>query len=159
MPTIPAEIQQCIDESRNMENLLSKLYIRFSELYGDDRDFWWAMALEEKAHSSTMDTCEKLIQALGMPEGLVFDDVKALRRSNLRIMDILTIADEELERETAYTFAFKFELSTAEAHYQHLMHLSTDDKIIKTVQSIGRDYQDHAMRIKSHMQELRISIR
>ena len=45
-----------IDESINLELNVGKLYLKFSELFPEDGDFWWKLHVEEKHHASLIRT-------------------------------------------------------------------------------------------------------
>ena len=133
-----------------LELLVSDLYLRYSETYPEDRDFWWWMALEEKNHAALLKSGRIYLERGILPEEIIHSSISVLREANIYISALVERAGATtpLPMEEAYREALRIESSAAEIHYQKLMETDSDNKVIAIFKLLGGDDKDHAKRIE-----------
>lgn len=146
------DISKLLDESIEIELNVSKLYLLYSNIFSEDKDFWWTIALEEQNHAALLKSGKKYLEFGILPEETVYHDLKKLVESNSEIKSLI----EDYEKrhplmEEAYRNALRLEESAAELWFQKIMGTDSDSKIIKIFQGLNSMNKNHAERIKSLM--------
>ncbi len=115
------ETSKLLDESIEIELNVSKLYILYSNIFSEDKDFWWKIALEEQNHAALLKSGKKYLKFGILPEEAVYHDLKKLLESNSKIKSLI----EDYEKrppsmEEAYRAALRLEESASELWFQKL---------------------------------------
>ncbi|MGB8247929.1 MAG: rubrerythrin family protein, partial [Chlorobium sp.] len=83
-------ISEHLDESIKLELNLAKLYTVLNDLFPEDEDFWWQLAMEERGHAALLQQEKKQPQPLEFfPENLLAGDLEALIQANSRIAGLI----------------------------------------------------------------------
>lgn len=146
------EISNLLDESIEIELNVSKLYLLYSKIFSEDKDFWWKIALEEQNHAALLKSGKEYLEFGIFPEETVYHDLKKLVESNSEIKGLI----ENYERrpplmDEAYRAALRLEESASEIYFQKIMEKDSDSKVIKIFQGLNSMNKNHAERIKSLM--------
>jgi ferritin len=142
-----------LDESIKLELNLARLYTVFHDLFPDDEDLWWQLAIEERSHAALLQQEKKQPQPLEFfPENLLADDLKVLVDANARITGLINRFTETApSRQDALNHALQLELSAGEAHFQEFMDSETSSISADIFKQLANEDKDHALRIKEYM--------
>lgn len=154
------DVASIIEESINLELNVSVLYSLFYKLFPDDAEFWWKLVLEEKNHAALIRSGKEYFEPINkFPHGLIPHNLQNLKDTNSKLLSIIkNFKNTPPSREEAFNIALKIENSAGELHFQNFMDEeanSTTDKIFK---ELNKDDKEHAMRIRSYMEQHGISI-
>lgn len=147
---------QLVDEAINLELNVAKLYLRFKELFPEDSNFWWNLALEETNHAALLRSGRESFMSVGMyPSELAAVTavtVEALGEENNEILRLL----EEFKvnppsRESAFHLAINQEESAGEIHFQRAMEILPSSEALELFQHLNNDDKDHARRLRTYM--------
>ena len=91
---------------------------------------------------------------------MLASSLEELRSANSTIVELLEKhQDTPPSREDAFNLALKLEQSAGEIHFQQFMEKSSTSKLDSIFQRLNRDDKDHAIRIRSYMQDHGIKIK
>jgi hypothetical protein len=142
------DLKELLETSIELELLVSDLYSLYTDLFPEDKDFWWKLAMEEQNHASLLESGRVYLEKGILPEEAVFENLGMLNEAKIRIQNLISKYQESAPPyEDAYYEAVKVESSAAELHYQLMMTRETDSKIIKIFQSLDGEDTAHAKRI------------
>lgn len=139
-----------------IEVLVSDIYLRFSELFEDDREFWWRLSMEERAHAalikSGMETFDPLHlfpkELLSIPTEEIDRSIEA-KKTLLRAIDAHESAMDRME---ALKAAVKIEEDDVESRFQQLMEKTdAQSPVYRLFKLLNKDSDEHANRIKAHI--------
>jgi hypothetical protein len=152
--TMKNSFPELLDESIKLELNLAKLYTVFNDLFPDDEEFWWQLALEERSHSALLQQEKKQPHPSAFfPENLLADDLKSLAENNAGIEAmIVRFSANPPSRERALNEALRLELSAGEAHFQKFMESESDSLSADIFRQLASEDKDHAERIREYMQ-------
>jgi hypothetical protein len=128
-----------LERFAELEQLVSKIYLRFSHLFFDHpylRDFWWEMGIEEDQHSAILLACKDVIQNYDDEEldpSITRDKADGLRD---QLAAFLRKGTPSLAVEDAFRIALEIETSEIDAIYSKLLQLG-GPKIAQTMQNLG----------------------
>ena len=148
-------ITSLIEESINLELNVSKLYLIFHNLFPEDSDFWWRLALEEKNHAALFRSGQEFFEELNkFPQNLIYNNLQSLRDTNINLRSLIKkCKNSPPSRTEAFNIAFKLEHSAVELHFQKFMvgdANSVLDKLFRTLNSYDKN---HAIRIRDYMEK------
>jgi hypothetical protein len=145
-----ANIDDLLEASIRLELLVADLYLKYSEKFPEDKNFWWEISIEEKNHAALLKSGRIYLDKGIFPAEIVEQNHAALEKS-LRFIEglIAKVSSGELSKAEAYNEARKIEASAAELHYQKLMEgvEGGDSKVASIFRSLGGDDRDHEERI------------
>ena len=153
--TMAASMIEHLEESIKLELNLARLYTLFNDLFPDDEDFWWQLAMEERGHASLLQQEKKQPQPTEFfPDNLLAADLQMLFEANARILGLLeTFAKASPSREDAFRTALDLELSAGEAHFQDFLDTPDPSPAASIFRQLNQEDRDHAERIRSYMRE------
>jgi len=153
--TMAASMIENLEESIKLELNLARLYTLFNDLFPDDEDFWWQLAMEERGHASLLQQEKKQPQPTEFfPDNLLAADLQMLFEANARILGLLeTFAKAAPSREDAFRTALDLELSAGEAHFQDFLDTPDPSPAASIFRQLNQEDRDHAERIRSYMRE------
>lgn len=147
--------RQLLDESIQLELNLAKLYTAYNDLFTEDEDFWWDLAMEERGHASLLQQ-EKTApqQEPFFPENLLATDLDALKAINKRVLDLVAAAKSTPpSRGEALRTAYELETSAGESHFQRFMESPASSFAANIFQQLNQGDRDHAERIQRYIDE------
>lgn len=132
------------------ELYISELYLLYSDIFPEDRDFWWNLAVEEKNHAALMKSAVSFFKKGLFPDEILPDELEMIKSISAGI----TTQTQKFRlthpsKDAAYHFAIKIEESGGEFYYQELMNKTSENKIIRIFQRLGEANKNHAERIRS----------
>jgi len=135
---------------------VSELYTLYSDLFPEDRSFWFNMALEEKNHASLIKSSTLYVKLGMLPKQMIYDCIENAENTIVemsgRIEQYLALTPPKCE---AYRFALLVERSPCEAHFKDAMLTPSDDKVMQILQKICRMDAFHFTRVDSMMEKLK----
>jgi len=142
---------QIFEKLAKIELLISDIYMRFSEAFEEDKEFWWRLAIEERGHASLIRAgCETFEPMNLFPKELMDIPAEILDKDVAGKEETLSKLSEKpcpLSREQALKAAIEIEENDVERRFQLLMERASDSKSLKLFQTLNKDTQDHARRI------------
>lgn len=148
-------LSDILQESIELELSISRLYTLFHDLYPDDEDLWWQLAIEERNHAALL-RYEKSNRQNGceMAEGLLANDLEAITAANNKVVQLTErFKSTSPPREEAFSTALDIENSIGEAHYQAFMDSSEVHSVADELfRQLNQDDKDHARRIEAYME-------
>jgi len=144
-----------LEESIKLELNLARLYTLFNDLFPDDEDFWWQLAMEERGHASLLQQEKKEPQPTGFfPDNLLAADLQTLFEANARILGLIeSFSKAAPSREDALRTALDLELAAGEAHFQDFLDTPDPSPAESIFRQLNQEDRDHAERIRAYMQE------
>ena len=146
-------LKRVIEQSIKLESNASELYTLFYQTFEEDKAFWWDLRKEEENHAVFLESAKNIFEdSNGFPRELICDSLQSLINANkdLRMM-IDNFRSNPPSRETAFNAALKVEMSVGEIHFQNAMHQPNESEILKAIQQLNNDDEDHARRIRTYM--------
>ena len=142
------KLKELLEASIELEEGMSELYFLYTNLFPEDREFWWKLANEEVNHASLLKSGRIYLEKGILPDEMLYEDITVLK-STIKWIKILTkkYTLKAPSFEDAYFEAIKLESSAGEFHFQVLMTEGTDSKIVKIFQDLAGDDKDHNRRI------------
>ena len=122
-----------------IEQLVSKVYFRFSHLFLDEpelRDFWWQMAKDEEQHASVLMACKALVESHDvetLDPGIGEGKAEELRA---RMESYLGKGTRSISVDEAFKIALEIEGSELDAIYSMLLNSCGPD-VAKNMEHIS----------------------
>jgi rubrerythrin len=139
------------------EQLISEIYMKFSELFTEDKGFWWALAMEEKAHASIAKSIQNVFVPIKVyPKELTDISLNTISDSidsKKEFMEFMEQNPGSLSRLDAFKKAIEIEESDIEKIYQDLMEKLPSTKADELFQKLNEDTEGHARKIKEYMRK------
>ncbi|MFC1497933.1 hypothetical protein ACFLS1_05605 [Verrucomicrobiota bacterium] len=136
--------------SIQLELSVSEYYRMMSNIFEEDRSFWWGLCLEEKNHAALLKNGRDYFMGRDIfPVEILDSDISSLQKSIQNVEQAAQLLGEsKLSKPEAYRHALEFEESSGE-HFFKLITESTDlsPKISFVNKLIGED-KDHAKKIR-----------
>lgn len=146
------EIGEKIEMAARLESRIGDLYQEFSKLFPQDRDFWWQLALEEKNHSSILESGRVTFTPVNtFPEKLVPPDINELRSLHSELDSAFEVLPT-YNRATAFQKALELENCTVEYYYQQAMDEKHPDSYLLNFQELNRESGKHVERIQAYVE-------
>lgn len=152
------ELSDLLERSIDMEMTVSELYGLYSQLFDEDRDFWWVLCLEEKNHAALLKSARIYLNIDRLPQEALLSDIELLDKS------VRTVAAKLEEykinspsMKDAYGFAKFVEDSASEIHMQKILSTQSDDRILKIFHELGKGDANHSERINGLIQKYGIN--
>jgi ferritin len=148
-----SSVSYLIEESVNLELNASELYLLFHGLFPDDREFWWGLALEEKAHAALFRSGIEVLDNLGaFPRRLLYQDLQDLKDTNNSLLALIDkFRKTPPSRREAFCAALDVENSTAELHFREYMDKPAESALGQLFRDLNKEDNEHATRIQSYM--------
>ena len=144
------------------EQLVSQIYIKFSELFPEDRDFWWRLAMEEKCHASIGKSIQEIFAPMKLyPKEFLNESTDKLLKSNNEkkaLLDRLAENPLALTREQAFSAAIEIEDSDVEKIFQEIMEKIPETREDKMFQRLNMDTSDHIKKLKKYAEDTGLKI-
>ncbi len=152
---MPETFQKHLDESIKLELNLATLYTLFNDLFAEDEDFWWELAMEESGHASLLQQEKKQPQRKEFfPENLLASDLQSLIDSNSKISTLmLRYKEMPPSRRDALQTALDLEMAAGESHFQQFLDSPTNSPAANIFKQLNQEDCDHAARIRQYMQK------
>ena len=142
----------------SIELLVSDIYLRFSELFLEDRDFWWRLSVEERGHASLiksgMETFGPMnlfpAELLAIPE----DEVDKSIATKEAFLKSLYAPGLNIDRHQALKLAAEMEAGDIEGCFQNLMDTTKtkQSRVYKLFRLLNKDSAEHALRIQNYLE-------
>ena len=144
-----------LDESIMLELNMSELYVLFSGIFPEDRNFWWRLSLEEKNHAALLKSGkEYFVPNDKFPSELLDFNIENIMTVNAQIRKYIEMyAAVKPERSEAFSLAYAFENSASELHFQEGITGENVSSNLAIFQALNKDDKDHAERIEFYMKE------
>ncbi|ABL64653.1 hypothetical protein [Chlorobium phaeobacteroides] len=142
-----------LEESIKLEVNLAKLYTVFNDLFPEDEEFWFQLAMEERGHAALLQQEKKQPHPIDFfPENLLAKDLQSLIDANKRVLNYITVYSENMpSRKTAFETALSLENSAGEAHFQHFLDSPNNSLSATIFKQLNLEDRDHAERIEEYM--------
>jgi ferritin len=144
-----------IDESIKLELNVADLYLLLFNLFPQDADFWWKLALEERNHAALIRSGKEYFEPLNkFPYDILANSLQKVKDTNRKLKSLI----KELESvsplwQEAFNIAFELENSAGELHFQNFMNKEESLKIDNIFKQLNKDDRDHAPRISLYMEK------
>lgn len=142
-----------LNELINIELNAAEMYRMFSQIYEQDREFWWKLSIEEMNHASLLKSAHHYINLNIFPDELIIKNTDEITNINNHLEDIRIEFKKNPSRIKAFEIAIEIEDSASESHYDKIMTEQTDDKVLNVFKKLNRDDVDHLNRIKKYMSD------
>jgi len=146
------EKSEYIDQLVNLELNASEMYRIFSDVYEEDRDFWWGLSMEEVNHASLLKSIHYYVNLDIFPDEMIFKNIQEVVEINKYLVDTREDFKKNPSRKRAFDIAIEIENSAAESHFEKVMTEQTDDKVINVFKKLNRDDVNHLNRILKYME-------
>lgn len=144
------------------EQLVSQIYMKFSELFPEDRDFWWRLAMEEKCHASIGKSIQEIFAPMNLyPKEFLSKSTDKLLKSNDEkklLLDKLAENPLLLTREQAFSAAIEIEDSDVEKIFQEIMEKIPETREDRMFQRLNTDTADHIKKLKKYVEDTGLKI-
>ncbi len=149
-----SNITEHLDQSIALELNIARLYSLFHDLFEEDEDFWWQLAIEERNHSALLQNEKKNVSTAKPPENLLAKDLESLKAANAGLTELLErYAATPPTREEAFRTAYTLENSIGEVHFQEFMDRKSCSLPDELFRQLNQEDKDHAERIRQYMKE------
>jgi len=142
----------------DFESAISEIYMEFSRMFPDDKEFWWRIALEEKNHAAIIQSGRDVFNAMGLfPAELTSLSIDYLKQALAEKEALLSDVKEQpqnLSRKKAVALAIKIEERDIENIFQELMKVHPELKSIKVFQTLNKETCDHAVRLLRYLDSI-----
>jgi len=141
--------QKHLDESIQLELNLATLYTLFNDIFSEDEDFWWALAMEERGHATLLQQEKKEPQQSEFfPNNLLAKELQSLIDANREIAQLISnYTANPPSREEALQTALDLEMAAGESHFQHFLDSPTNSAAANIFKQLNQDDCNHAARI------------
>ncbi|ASQ90998.1 rubrerythrin family protein [Prosthecochloris sp. GSB1] len=149
-------LSEHLDESISLELNIARLYTLFHDLFPDDEDFWWQLAIEERNHAALLRNEKKASHSAAgaVPENLLAKDLESLKIANAGVAALVErYRTTSPGREEAFRTAYTLENSIGEVHFQEFMDRKSCSLSDELFRQLNQEDKDHAERIRHYMQE------
>ena len=155
------QLIQVMNESIKLESHVADLYMIFGEAFPEDCAFWYQLHMEEKNHTSIIQSArEAWLSERQPPLELLAPNVDELIELNNKLAFLLEEYKENPpSRELAFNLAVDLEESAGEAHLQNAMEQPPTSALMELFQMLTGDDKKHAGRIRNYMRDKGIKIR
>ena len=142
----------------DFESSISEVYMEFSRIFPDDKEFWWRIAMEEKNHASIIQSGRDVFNSMGLfpveLTSLSIDYLKLALAEKKALLSRIKEQHQNLTRKKAVAIAIKIEESDIENIFQELMKIHPDLKSIKVFQTLNKETCDHAVRLLRYLDSI-----
>jgi len=146
------DIGEKIELAARLESRIGDLYLEFSKLFPQDRNFWWQLALEEKNHASILESGQvTFVPVDAFPEKLVPPDLDELLSLHSDLDSIFEVLPT-FNRKTAFQKALDIENWTVEYYYQQAMDEKHPDPYLLHFQKLNRESGNHIEQIQAYLE-------
>ena len=153
------DLTRLMNEAALLELNVSNLYLAFHQIFEEDSNFWWILAMEEQNHAAVLKTASKMKDVhLDIPRELLPEGIDELLKANKRITDFEVEMRSAPNRTRAFNFAYNLENSAGELHYDTFMKSENESETAKIFKQLNGDDVDHAERILQYMTDHGIAL-
>ena len=147
------EIIEYLYELIELEQNAGRLYLMFTNYIQEDYHFWWVLANEEMNHAALLKTGVEFAK-LGEFPNISTDEINEVKKLNSQFDSIIEEFKKNPNRLKSFEIALEIESSAGESHYQEFMDTKSDNKIVKILQELNREDNNHYNRIKDYYSEI-----
>jgi rubrerythrin len=143
------------ETSVGFEKNIAELYLRFSAMFDDDREFWWKLSLEEQNHSALFRSfLERFLPAKLFPDDILDPDIERLAAADTHVLAAIErLAANPPSPIDACRMAIEIEEMSGERFFQEAMVKESSSEALALVQRINNEDKNHAIRIRERMKE------
>jgi hypothetical protein len=143
-----------------LELEVANLYAVFHELFHEDEEIWWTLALEEKHHAAILRSGIKYFAPLGkFPDELMNTPLDEITEIISKVAGLSREFEKNPPtRAHAFRVALEIEMNGAELHYQQFMEKRGCSKMEKIFQELNDCDKDHIDRLISYMNDNEIPL-
>ena len=107
------EYYRLIDESIQLELLVSELYLVFHSSFPEDASFWWRLVEEERNHAALIKSAREYFAPVDrFPAGMVHNNLSELTEVNAALRTLLnTYSEIPPSRNEAFRCALDLEVT------------------------------------------------
>ncbi|EKD26968.1 MAG: hypothetical protein ACD_79C00952G0006 [uncultured bacterium] len=150
-------LSDVLNESIQLESNLSELYLLFSGIFPDYKEFWYQLSMEENDHAALFRGGREYFVPMGKfpMEILGVNYLEIIKEINSQIQSIT----KEFKQEPpsliyALNLAFQYEVSSGERIFEKAMNAKFPSKTLEIFQKLNGANKNHAERIKKVMDAL-----
>ncbi|MBP8016927.1 hypothetical protein KAZ01_02865 [Candidatus Gracilibacteria bacterium] len=147
-------INSFLQESSIFENIVSKLYFTYSEVFPKDKNFWLAMAENEKTHSATLNKAKEHILYSNFPEKILNLKIEKLRQVCFSFEEIISkVKKGDFSYEECFLIAIEIENSIYELYLEHFYKENSDNFWITFFNNLRTESIEHSNLIIEHFKK------
>ncbi len=140
----------------SIEMLVSDIYLRYSELFEDDREFWWRLSVEERGHASLLKSGLETFGPMNLfpPEllSIPMDEIDKSIASKESFLKSIESPEPSITRLQALKTAADMESGDIEGCFQRLMDRTEDSsRVGKLFRLLNKDSAEHSHRIRNYL--------
>ena len=148
---------EILEESIALEKNIGELYKLFAAIHEEDEVFWFRLADEEGKHAMILEGLRPWASMGVDVKKYLLSDVKALRENNASIKAVIDrVSQQHPDREVTFQLASKIERTASEIHFQKLMNVDVDNRLLTAMRELCDADKDHLKRINTRMRSLGI---
>jgi hypothetical protein len=154
------ELSRILDETIQLELNVADLYLSFSHVFSEDKEFWSLLAVEEKNHAALLRSGKlESLDKGHFPAKALTTNLDALIKVNKEIKALVKEHKQKPpSRASAFEIAIKIEESTGEIDFSCFMEQAADSLASKLFGRVNSEDRDHACRLRNYMREKGIAI-
>ena len=139
-----------IELSYTLEKTVASFYLKLSEAFKEDAEFWWRLCLEEQNHASIFKSfMDGLLPVSLLPEELLDPDLGKIRAAINMLEEKLNNLDASpMSKHDACEFAISVEETAGEFFLQKAADEASDSDGVLIIKKLLHDDKDHAARIR-----------
>jgi hypothetical protein len=145
-------LDKYINEAIELELNVSDLYLLFYSLFPQDKNFWWALSIEEKNHAALLKNLKLLFRVSHeLPPDILPKNLEDLEITNKEIIAYIDTFKNKPSRRKAFEYAIHLEESAGEVHFQVFAENKNLPEKFEIFQILNMDDKNHASRIQNYM--------
>jgi len=153
-----AEAKEIFDKLISFELLIAKIYMRFSQMFPEDADFWWKLVIEEKGHAAILRSGYESFAPMNLfPAELTaisFTELQAALEGKEAFIKAIDENPASFDRRKALLAAIKIEEQDIEKIFEELMEYAPATRAIALFQQLNEGSRGHARRMIEHLKNI-----
>lgn len=147
-----ADLNKYVNEAIELELNVSDLYLLFYNLFPQDSNFWWNLAIEEKNHAALLKNLKELYRVYHeFPAEIMLSNVQDLENANKDIRENIESFKGHPSRKRAFEYAIHIEESAGESHFQAFAESKSLPEPFEVFRQLNMDDKNHANRVRNYM--------
>jgi len=147
------DIIQYLDEAIILELKVSELYHLFSNVFVEDREFWWQLEIEEKNHAALLKSGKEFYKHGKFPLEIFPERLEILKETISQVNSLIETFNSGWTRKKAFDTSIVLENSAGEIHFQNFMRSDAQSEIAIIFQKLNRHDCDHSLRITRYISD------
>ena len=146
------DLRQKLTKCFELEDKLTTLYFKYSDIYHEDLSFWQMLGEEENKHAAIFNSLiNGLVDIKQYPSELLEVDKSELDEVNSKIDLLLNnLKTSTIPKEKAYEFALIIEHKSVELIFQKVGVNKLDDKAHRLFRNMVKEEKDHIIKMKEY---------